>query len=82
MPLIGSPAVSARARDTKGRHQCLECEKDRLLPSAHDLRQHRARVGINGMPSPTRMGFAAHVAPHLVEFGTEPPPHLERIRTP
>src|SRR6266852_8832272 len=28
------------------------------------------------------MGFAAHVAPHLVELGTEPPTYLQLIRTP
>src|SRR5215475_9977955 len=28
------------------------------------------------------MGFAAHVAPHLVELGAEPTTHLQFIRTP
>ncbi len=31
---------------------------------------------------PARIGFAAHVAPHLVEFGAEPPTYLQFIRTP
>ena len=37
---------------------------------------------INGVPSPARIGFAAYVAPHLVELGAEPTMHLQRIRTP
>jgi hypothetical protein len=28
------------------------------------------------------MGFATHVAPHLVERGAEPTPHLKRLHTP
>jgi hypothetical protein len=28
------------------------------------------------------MGFAAHVAPHLVELRAEPTTHLQRVRTP
>src|SRR6266516_7230037 len=28
------------------------------------------------------MGFAVHVAPHLVELGAEPTTHLQLIRTP
>src|SRR5881275_715808 len=28
------------------------------------------------------MGFAVHVAPHLVELGAEPPTYLQLIRTP
>jgi hypothetical protein len=37
---------------------------------------------INGVPSPAWMRFALDVAPHLIEFGAEPAPHLQRIRTP
>jgi hypothetical protein len=37
---------------------------------------------INGVPEPARIGFAAHVAPHLVELGTEPPTYLQLIHTP
>src|SRR6266700_6165220 len=50
MPLIGSPAVRAIARDTKGRQQRFEFEEDRILPSAKDIRQHRACMVINGVP--------------------------------
>ena len=50
MPLIGSPAVREITRDTKGRQQRFEFEEDRILPSAKDIRSHRARVMINGMP--------------------------------
>ena len=28
------------------------------------------------------MGFAVHVAPHLVELGAEPTPRLQFVRTP
>jgi hypothetical protein len=28
------------------------------------------------------MGFAAYIAPHLVEFRAEPTTHFQRIRTP
>src|SRR5262245_55083813 len=37
---------------------------------------------INGVPEPARIDFAAHVAPHLVELGTESSMYLQRIRTP
>jgi hypothetical protein len=39
-------------------------------------------VVINGVPEPARIGFAPHVAPHLVELGAEPTTHLKLIRTP
>ena len=50
MPLIGSPAVGEIARDIKRLQQCFQFKEDRILPSAKDIRQHRARVVINGMP--------------------------------
>src|SRR5262245_54533455 len=37
---------------------------------------------INGVPEPARIGFAAHVAPHLIELGAQPTTYLQLIRTP
>jgi len=39
-------------------------------------------VVVDRMPLPARIGFAARVAPHLVELGAEPTPHFPFIRTP
>jgi hypothetical protein len=39
-------------------------------------------VVINGIPSPTWVRLAAHVALHLVELGAEPTTHLQRLRMP
>src|SRR5215813_14604470 len=47
-----------------------------------DLPARYRYTTINRMPQPARIGFAVHVAPHLVEFGTEPPTYLQLIRTP
>ena len=50
MPLLGTPAVGARARDTKRLQQGLELQKGRSLASSQDRRSHLARVVINGVP--------------------------------
>ena len=44
MPLRGSPALSAIARETTGLQQRLPCEEDRLLPSAKDIRSPLVRA--------------------------------------
>ena len=82
MPLVGTPAVGERARDAQGLSQRFERQKDGVLPSSEHIGQHLARVVINGVPEPARIGCAAHVAPPLVELGAAPMTHLECIRTP
>src|SRR5712691_7627059 len=82
MPFVGPPAVGEIACDAKGLQQRFERQKDGVLPSSEHRGQHLARVVINGVPEPARIGFAVHVAPHLVELGAEPTTHLQRIRTP
>src|SRR5262245_23206114 len=82
MPLIGPPAIREIARDAKGGQQRFACQKDGVLASSAYRGQHRARVVINRVPSPARIGFAVHGAPPLVKFRAEPATHLQRIRTP
>src|SRR5215510_1966025 len=82
MPLVGTPAVDERARDTKGLQPCLAFQKGRVLPASKHRGEHRACVVSHGVPSPTWRGFAAHVAPPLVELGTASPTYRQRIRTP
>jgi hypothetical protein len=50
MPFVRSPSVGVKSRDAKGLQQVLEFEKDGILPSPKDVRQHRATVMIDGMP--------------------------------
>jgi hypothetical protein len=82
MPLIGSPAIRAIARDTTGRLQRLALQTNRVLPLSKPIRHNLAHVVIHGVPEPARMPFALDRAPHLLAFSAEPTPHLERIRTP
>src|SRR5882762_11048289 len=65
MPLVRPPAVGERARDAQGLQQRLKLHEDVILPSAEDIGQDLARVVINRVPQPARMGFALHVAPPL-----------------
>jgi hypothetical protein len=60
----------------------LQFEEDRILPSAKDIRSHRACMVIDGVPYPARMHFAVHIAPHLVALGAASTTHLQLIRTP
>ncbi len=50
MPLVGPPAVGARARDAKRLQQRLERQKDRVLPSPEHIGQHLACVVVHGVP--------------------------------
>jgi hypothetical protein len=58
MPLIGSPAVDARAREAKRLPQGCARQKDWLLPPSAHRGASLARVGSPGVPSPARMGCA------------------------
>jgi hypothetical protein len=77
MPLVGSPAVGVKLCDAKRGQQLLELEKNVVLPSSEHIGQDLARAVINGVPQPGRVGFAAHVTPHFIEFGGEPPPSIQ-----
>jgi len=50
VPLVRSPSVGVKSRDTKWLQQVLEFEEDCILPSPKDVRQHRATVMIDRMP--------------------------------
>ena len=50
MPLVGAPPIRVKPCDTKGLQQALEFEKDGILASPKDIRQHGATVMIDGMP--------------------------------
>ena len=48
MTLIRTPPVCIIPGDTKGRQQRLQLEKDRVLASSEDIRQHRATLMMLG----------------------------------
>ena len=50
MALIGAPAIGVKMGDAKRLQQGLQLQKDRILPSPEDVRQHGAIVVIDGMP--------------------------------
>src|SRR5262244_4028997 len=77
MSLVGPPAVGVKLRDAKRRQQLLELQEDVVLSPAKHIRQNLPRMLINGVPQPARVRFAAHVTPHFVEFGGEPPPAIQ-----
>src|SRR3989442_1364795 len=56
------------AMNAKGLQQRLQLQKDRILPSPEDVRQHGATLMIDGMPQPPRLRFLPHVTPHFIEF--------------
>ena len=56
------------SRDTTGLQQVLAFEEDGILPSPKDVRQHRATVMIDGMPSPPWLHFLPYITPHLIAF--------------
>ncbi len=74
MPLVGSPAVDARAPEAKRLPQRCARQQDWLLPPSAHRGASLARVGSPGVPSPARLGWAAH--------GAAPMTHLQRLRTP
>ena len=74
MPLVGSPAVDARAPEAKRLPQRCARQQDCLLPPSAHRGAALARVGSPGVPSPARLGWAAH--------GAAPMTHLQRLRTP
>ncbi len=82
MPLVGSPAVDASAREATRLPQGCARQQDWLLPPSAHRGASLARVGSPGVPSPARMGWAAHGAAPLVAHGAAPMPHLQRLRTP
>ena len=50
MPLVSPPSIRIKAADPKRLQQRLQLQKDRILPSPEDVRQHGATVVIDGMP--------------------------------
>ena len=68
MTLVCPPAIGVKPRDPKRLQEVLKFKEDRILPTPKDIRQHGATVMINRMPQPSRLGFLAHVAPHLIQF--------------
>ena len=68
MPCIRSPSVGVKARDPTGLQEVLQCKKDGILATSKDLRQHGPTRVIDGMPSPPRLRFLAHITPHLIAF--------------
>jgi hypothetical protein len=45
----------------KGFQERFEFEEDFILAASKDIRQHRSRTVINGMPEPTWVAFVADV---------------------
>jgi hypothetical protein len=72
MSLVGPPPIGVKLCDTKGLQQVLEFEKDAILPTPKDRRQHGPAVMINRMPQPPRLRFLAHKTPHLLKLRRQP----------
>jgi hypothetical protein len=68
MPLVRPPSIGVKARDTKRLKQLFELQKDRISPSAKDVRQHGPTGVIDGMPQPPWLRFLPDITPHLVEL--------------
>ena len=68
MPFVGSPAVSAIARDATGLSQGLPLEKPLVLPMSKDIRHHLPTLVIKRMPEPPRLRFLPDRTPQLIEF--------------
>jgi hypothetical protein len=76
MPLVGSPPVRGELCDAKGLPQRWQPQEALSLPRSTPLAQPLPRVGINGMPQPAWMRFAAPVTPHCVQVCGAPTPSL------
>ena len=50
IPRIRPPPLRRKAADPTGLQQRLQLQKDRILPSPEDVRQHGATLVIDGMP--------------------------------
>lgn len=74
MALIGPPTIRIKPRDAKRRPEGFELPKDRILPSPADVCEYRTTAMIDRVPEPPRVGFAAHVTPHVVQLGRQPAP--------
>jgi hypothetical protein len=72
MPLVSPPPIRIKAADPTRLQQRLPLQKDRILPSPEDVRQHGATVVIDGMPSPPRLRFLPYVTPHFIELRCQP----------
>src|SRR2546427_8370785 len=68
IPLVGLPAIGVKPRDAKRFQQLLELQEDIVLPSSEHIRPDLPRMGINGVPQPAWVRFAAHVTPHVVQL--------------
>ena len=77
MSLIGTPPIRIKPRDAKRLQEGFELQKDCVLPSPKDVREHRTTAMIDRMPEPPRVRFAAHVTPHFVQLGRESAPLIE-----
>jgi len=50
VPLVRAPSIGVKASNTKRFQQGLELQKDGILPSPKDIRQHGPTMVIDGMP--------------------------------
>jgi len=70
MPLVGAPSVRVKLRDAQGCQQLWQPQADVVLTPAKHIRQPLPRVGLNGVPQPTRRRFR-DVKPMLGGFGVQ-----------
>jgi hypothetical protein len=50
MALIGTPHIRLKPRDAKRLQEGFELQKDRILLSPKDVREHRAAAMVDGVP--------------------------------
>jgi hypothetical protein len=68
VPLIRSPSIRVKPRDPKQLQQLLQRQKNGVLSAPEDVGSHVPTVMLDCVPSPPRLGFFAHVTPHLIEL--------------
>ena len=67
VPLVRSPSIRVNPRDPTRLQQRLPRQNNGVLSAPDDVGSHGPPVMIDGVPSPPRLGFLAHVTPPLLE---------------
>jgi len=81
MPLIGAPSLRVEAGDAQGLQQRRQARTDVILTPDAYRGEDFPRMGIAGMPEPARVGFLAHLGPHVVELCAQPTASFQLVRT-
>jgi hypothetical protein len=67
MTRVSAPSMRLEAGDVQRRQEYLSWDKHFIFPSPKNVREHGPTVVINRGPSPSRLRFLVHRAPHRLE---------------